>query len=210
MRIFDSIQGNGHQQQHHHSTSTIPNLVIRPNNNSNINYNYNNNNNNNNSNIANSKSNNNGRQMALNNQRQQNIINLHHSGNNSKQQLATNHKQQHTKWPTRITQLELCQAEFWRSILAECLSSCIYVFIVCSTRISWTGSIIGHEPNLVAVALASGITMKLLIYSFRSVHVNPALTISLFLLMRISLLRTILYVFAQCLGAIAASAFLYL
>lgn len=104
---------------------------------------------------------------------------------------------------------ELSSAHFWLSILSECLSCYLYVFIVCSTRISWTGAIIGHEPSLLAMSLASGLAMMLLIFTFRTVHVNPALTISFLLTGRIPLIRAILYIIVHCFGAIAAIAFLY-
>lgn len=104
---------------------------------------------------------------------------------------------------------ELNCGHFWISILSECLSCYLYVFIVCSTRISWTGAIIGHEPNLIAMSLASGIAMMLLIFTFRTVHVNPALTISFLLTGRIPLFRALLYIIVHCMGAIAAIAFLY-
>lgn len=104
---------------------------------------------------------------------------------------------------------ELARGRFWLSVLSECLSCYIYVFIVCSTRISWTGSIIGHEPNLLAMALASGLAMMLLIFTFKTVHVNPALTLSFLLTGRISLVRALFYLIAHCFGSIAAVAFLY-
>lgn len=104
---------------------------------------------------------------------------------------------------------ELTTGPFWISILSECLACYLYVFIVCSTRISWTGSIIGHEPNLLAMALSSGITMMLLILTFRTVHVNPALTISFLFTGRIPIIRALIYILVHCTGAIAAIAFLY-
>lgn len=104
---------------------------------------------------------------------------------------------------------ELYCAHFWLSLLSECLSCYLYVFIVCSTRISWTGAIIGHEPNLMAMSLSSGIAMMLLIFTFRTVHVNPALTISFLLTGRIPIIRALLYLMVHCLGSVAAIAFLY-
>lgn len=112
-------------------------------------------------------------------------------------------------WPAILGYHELGYGHFWLSLLSECLSCYIYVFIVCSTRISWTGSIIGHEPNLLAMSLTSGIGMMLLIFTFRTVHVNPALTISFLLTGRIPIIRALLYVFVHCLGSLAAIAFLY-
>lgn len=104
---------------------------------------------------------------------------------------------------------ELSCIHFWLSLLSECLSSYLYVFIVCSTRISWTGSVIGHEPNLIAMSLASGIAMMLLIFTFRTVHVNPALTLAFLITGRVPITRALAYVLVQCIGAIAAIAFLF-
>lgn len=104
---------------------------------------------------------------------------------------------------------ELSTRQFWISVLSECLSCYLYVFIVCSTRISWTGSVIGHEPNLLAMALSSGITMMLLILAFGSVHVNPALVISFLLTGRIPIIRALIYILVHCVSSIAAIAFLY-
>lgn len=104
---------------------------------------------------------------------------------------------------------ELNCSHFWLSLLSECISCYLYVFIVCSTRISWTGAIIGHEPNLLAMSLSSGIAMMLLIFTFRTVHVNPALTISFLFTGRIPVIRALLYVLVHCLGSTAAIALLY-
>lgn len=104
---------------------------------------------------------------------------------------------------------ELSIRHFWLSVLSESISCYLYVFIVCSTRISWTGSIIGHEPNLLAMALASGVTMTLLILTFRTVHVNPALTVAFLLTGRIPLIRAIIYILFHCMSSIAAIALLY-
>lgn len=104
---------------------------------------------------------------------------------------------------------ELYSTQFWLSLLSECLSCFLYVFIVCSTRISWTGAIIGHEPNLIAMSLTSGIAMMLLIFIFKTVHVNPALTISFLLTGRIPIVRAASYILVHCTGAVAAIAFLY-
>lgn len=104
---------------------------------------------------------------------------------------------------------ELFSCHLWLSSLAECLSSFLYVFIVCSIRISWTGAIIGHEPNLLAMSLSSGITMMLLVITFRSVHVNPALTVAFLVTGRIPLIRSIIYILVHCMSSIAAIAFLH-
>lgn len=104
---------------------------------------------------------------------------------------------------------ELFSCHLWLSSLAESLSSFLYVFIVCSIRISWTGVIIGHEPSLLAMSLSSGIAMMLLLITFRSVHVNPALTIAFLVTGRIPLIRAMIYILIHCMSSIAAIAFLH-
>ena len=104
---------------------------------------------------------------------------------------------------------ELNSSHFWLSLLSECLGCYLYVFVACSTRISWTGSIIGHEPNILGMALSSGIAMMLLILTFRTVHVNPALTISFLLTGRIPIIRAFLYILVHCASSVAAITFLY-
>jgi len=104
---------------------------------------------------------------------------------------------------------EINTSHFWISVLKECLSCYIYVFIVCSTRISWTGSVIGHEPNLLAMALSSGISMLLLVLMFSTVHVNPSLTVAFLLTGRIPFIRAIVYILVHCIGAVAAVTSLY-
>ena len=42
---------------------------------------------------------------------------------------------------------ELRSIEFWRAIIGECLATFFYVFLVCAVHISWTGSLIAHQPN---------------------------------------------------------------
>jgi hypothetical protein len=104
---------------------------------------------------------------------------------------------------------ELASGYFWLSVLSESISCYLYVFIVCATRISWPGSIIGHEPNLLGMAIASGLSMMLLMLIFRTVHVNPALTIAFLLTGRIPLVRAVIYILAQCFGSVAAITLLY-
>jgi glycerol uptake facilitator-like aquaporin len=112
-------------------------------------------------------------------------------------------------WSATLGHRELSTGHFWLSVLAESISCYIYVFIACATRISWTGSIIGHEPNLIAMSLASGAAMMLLMLIFRTVHVNPALTVAFLLTGRIPLIRALIYILVHCVSSVAAIALLY-
>lgn len=143
--------------------------------------------------------------LQINQEKTSEIKNTRYIRTNAKQ----NKLKQINRMAAKLGYKELNSAHFWLSLLSECISCYLYVFIVCSTRISWTGSIIGHEPNLLAMALSSGIAMMLLILVFRSVHVNPALTVSFLLTGRIPLIRALLYILVHCIGSVAAIAFLY-
>ncbi|XP_022240824.1 neurogenic protein big brain-like isoform X2 [Limulus polyphemus] len=104
---------------------------------------------------------------------------------------------------------EIRTLEFWRSIIAECLASFFYVFLLCGAHVSWPN----HDPsNLMIKALTSGLTMATLAQCFNHIsgaHVNPAVTFTMFVTRRISPLRASLYVIAQCGGSIAGAALLY-
>ncbi|XP_013786741.1 neurogenic protein big brain-like, partial [Limulus polyphemus] len=104
---------------------------------------------------------------------------------------------------------EIKTLEFWRSIIAECLASFFYVFLLCGAHITWPG----HDPsNLTIKALTSGLTMATLTQCFSHIsgaHVNPAVTFTMFVTRKISSLRASLYAVAQCGGAIAGAALLY-
>lgn len=111
---------------------------------------------------------------------------------------------------------ELCTFDLWRSIIAECLASFLYVFLLCSTHLTWNGSNFifnsNTQPNWLIISLCSGFTMATLIHCFGHIsggHINPAVTISFLITKRISPLRTILYILAHCTGAIAGAALLY-
>ena len=108
--------------------------------------------------------------------------------------------------------VEIRTLEFWRAIIAECLSTFFYVFLLCATHISWTGSHLAHQPNWMVMSLTSGCAMATLCQCFGHIsgaHINPAVTCALFVASKITPLRTVLYIVAQCGGSIAGAALLY-
>ncbi|RWS12254.1 neurogenic protein big brain-like protein [Dinothrombium tinctorium] len=107
---------------------------------------------------------------------------------------------------------EIRTLEFWRAILTECLATFFYVFLVCSVYISWTSSLIAHQPNWTVMALTNGLAMATLTQCFGHIsgaHINPAVTCSFLITRKITPLRAVLYVIAQCGGSIAGAALLY-
>uniref|UniRef100_A0A6P7HCJ4 Neurogenic protein big brain n=1 Tax=Diabrotica virgifera virgifera TaxID=50390 RepID=A0A6P7HCJ4_DIAVI len=108
-------------------------------------------------------------------------------------------------------QAEIRTLEFWRAVISECLSSFIYVFIVCGAA---AGSGVGAPISsvLLATALAAGFAMTSLTQCFGHIsgaHINPAVSLAMGVIKRISFLRTLLFIVAQCGGGIAGAAFLY-
>ena len=62
-------------------------------------------------------------------------------------------------------QAEIRSLDFWRSIVAECLSSFFLVFIICGSFIPWSG----HTPPAISIALASGFSIAALTLSFAQI-----------------------------------------
>ncbi|CAG9855020.1 unnamed protein product [Phyllotreta striolata] len=107
-------------------------------------------------------------------------------------------------------QVEIRTIEFWRSVISECLSSFIYVFVVCGAAAGAPGAPFSSVP--LPTALASGFAMTSLTQCFGHIsgaHVNPAVSLAMGLIKRISILRAVMFVLAQCGGGIAGAAFLY-
>ncbi|RWS24602.1 neurogenic protein big brain-like protein [Leptotrombidium deliense] len=107
---------------------------------------------------------------------------------------------------------EIRTLEFWRAIIAECLATFFYVFLVCSVNISWINSMIEYQPNWTVMAFTNGFAMATLTHCFGHIsgaNINPAVSCSFLITRRITPLRAILYIIAQCGGSIAGAALLY-
>ncbi|KAF2883011.1 hypothetical protein ILUMI_23149 [Ignelater luminosus] len=103
---------------------------------------------------------------------------------------------------------ELRSLEFWRSVICECLASFCYIFIVCGA--DGTGA--SSSSLLFATALASSLSITTLTQCFGQIsgaQINPAVTIAMAITKNISLIRTVMFIIAQCGGGIAGAAFLY-
>ena len=62
-------------------------------------------------------------------------------------------------------QAEIRSLDFWRSIVAECLASFFFIFIVCGSFVPWSG----HTPPAVGIALAIGFAVASLTLTFASI-----------------------------------------
>ncbi|XP_076067533.1 MIP channel family protein big brain isoform X2 [Oratosquilla oratoria] len=106
---------------------------------------------------------------------------------------------------------EVRTLELWRAVIAECLATVFFVFMVCGAYSPWTGKTPSDDVQL-TIALVAGFSMAVLAHSFGQVsggHLNPAVTLALAVTRRVSPLRAAMYVLAQLGGGIAGAALLY-
>ncbi|KAM9343829.1 aquaporin AQPAe.a [Pholidichthys leucotaenia] len=105
---------------------------------------------------------------------------------------------------------ELRSRDFWRAMVAELLGTLILVSAVLGASLPGPGEAPGG-PLYPAVAV--GAVIVALGHCFGEIsgaQVNPALTLSLLATRRMEVLRTIVYIIAQCLGASLGAGALYL
>jgi len=92
----------------------------------------------------------------------------------------------------------------WKKYLAEFLGTAILVVVACGTWV-YTG-------NVVATALAFGLVVVAMAYSIGSIsgaHINPAVSLAVFINRKMNVKDFSLYVIAQVIGAIAGGAILF-
>lgn len=105
---------------------------------------------------------------------------------------------------------------FWRAVVAEFLAMTLFVFISIGSALGFNyplknNQTAGAVQDNVKVSLAFGLSIATLAQSVGHIsgaHLNPAVTLGLLLSCQISILRAIMYIIAQCVGAIVATAIL--
>ncbi|KAJ8506203.1 hypothetical protein OPV22_007089 [Ensete ventricosum] len=103
---------------------------------------------------------------------------------------------------------ELRLWSFYRALIAEFVATLLFLYVTIAT-------VIGHKEQnaadqcsgvgLLGIAWAFGGMIFILVYCTAGIsggHINPAVTLGLFLARKVSLIRAVLYMVAQCLGAI--------
>ncbi|XP_067871756.1 aquaporin-1-like [Heterodontus francisci] len=104
---------------------------------------------------------------------------------------------------------EVQRTSFWRAVLAEFLGMTIFIFLSTGSATKWTAS--GFPADMVQIALTFGLAIATLAQSIGHIsgaHLNPAVTLGLLVGCQISILRALMYIVSQMLGAVAASAIL--
>ncbi len=101
---------------------------------------------------------------------------------------------------------EFTSLEAWRSTLAEFVATLLFVFLGAGS-VSVSGGLPNGElgaSRLVAIALAHGLGIALLVYATANIsggHINPAVTFAAWLTKNISTARGLMFVAAQLVGA---------
>ncbi|RZC83621.1 hypothetical protein C5167_046405 [Papaver somniferum] len=103
---------------------------------------------------------------------------------------------------------ELKKWSFYRAIIAEFVATLLFLYITVLTVIGYKAQSETDDcggVGILGIAWAFGGMIFVLVYCTAGVsggHINPAVTFGLFLARKVSLPRAVLYMVAQCLGAI--------
>ncbi|QHN78948.1 Aquaporin [Arachis hypogaea] len=107
---------------------------------------------------------------------------------------------------------ELTKWSFYRALIAEFIATLLFLYITVLTVIGYksqsdpkAGGDMCGGVGILGIAWAFGGMIFILVYCTAGIsggHINPAVTFGLFLARKVSLIRAILYMVAQCLGAI--------
>ncbi|KAM6982404.1 aquaporin AQPAe.a [Tautogolabrus adspersus] len=109
-----------------------------------------------------------------------------------------------------MTWHELRSRQFWRAIMAELLGTLVLVSAVLGASVPGLGE--GPVGPLYP-AIAVGVVIVAVAHCFGDIsgaQVNPAVTLSLLATRRLDVLRALVYIVAQCLGASLGTGALYL
>ncbi|PWA42453.1 Aquaporin-like protein [Artemisia annua] len=103
---------------------------------------------------------------------------------------------------------ELKLWSFYRALIAEFIATMLFLYITVATVIGYkiqTFSDPCGGVGVLGIAWAFGGMIFVLVYCTAGIsggHINPAVTFGLFLARKVSLIRAVAYMVAQCLGAI--------
>ncbi|KAE9617494.1 hypothetical protein Lal_00034219 [Lupinus albus] len=108
---------------------------------------------------------------------------------------------------------ELTQWSFYRALIAEFIATLLFLYITVLTVIGYksqsdvkAGGDACGGVGILGIAWSFGGMIFILVYCTAGIsggHINPAVTFGLLLGRKVSLIRAILYIVAQCLGAIS-------
>ncbi|KAJ3678477.1 hypothetical protein LUZ60_002280 [Juncus effusus] len=109
---------------------------------------------------------------------------------------------------------ELGKWSLYRAVIAEFVATLLFLYVTVATVIGYkhqsdpsvnTTDAACSGVGILGIAWAFGGMIFILVYCTAGIsggHINPAVTFGLFLARKVSLIRALLYIIAQCLGAI--------
>ncbi|XP_047334574.1 aquaporin PIP2-3-like [Impatiens glandulifera] len=103
---------------------------------------------------------------------------------------------------------ELTKWSLYRATIAEFVATLLFLYITVLTVIGYKSQSETDQcggVGILGIAWAFGGMIFVLVYCTAGIsggHINPAVTFGLFLARKVSLIRAVLYIVAQCLGAI--------
>ncbi|PKA60399.1 putative aquaporin PIP2-6 [Apostasia shenzhenica] len=103
---------------------------------------------------------------------------------------------------------ELRLWSFYRALIAEFIATLLFLYVTIATVIGYKKQSAADACDgvgVLGIAWAFGGMIFILVYCTAGIsggHINPAVTFGLFLARKVSLGRAVLYIVAQCLGAI--------
>ncbi|KAG2636511.1 hypothetical protein PVAP13_2NG454500 [Panicum virgatum] len=107
---------------------------------------------------------------------------------------------------------ELQKWSLYRALIAEFVATLIFLYVSIATVIGYKAQSNNLQTctgvGFLGVSWSFGATIFILVYCTGGVsggHINPAVTFGLFVGRKLSLVRTVLYIVAQCLGAICGA-----
>ncbi|XP_022926049.1 probable aquaporin PIP2-5 [Cucurbita moschata] len=107
---------------------------------------------------------------------------------------------------------EFTQWSFYRAITVEFVATLLFLYVLVLTVIGYdtqSATNVCGGVGVLGIAWAVGGMIFVLVYCTAGIsggHINPAVTFGLFLARKISLIRAVFYIMAQCLGAICGCA----
>ncbi|KAG6601164.1 Aquaporin PIP2-1, partial [Cucurbita argyrosperma subsp. argyrosperma] len=111
---------------------------------------------------------------------------------------------------------ELGKWSFYRAIIAEFIATLLFLYVTILTVIGYSSQTDTDKPGadacdgvgILGIAWAFGGMIFVLVYCTAGIsggHINPAVTFGLFLARKVSLVRAVAYIVAQCLGAVCGT-----
>jgi len=117
--------------------------------------------------------------------------------------------------PTPLFDLdELTKWSLYRACIAEFIATLLFLYVTVLTVIGYKSTVDTNKGadvdacggvGILGIAWSFGGMIFVLVYCTAGIsggHINPAVTLGLFLARKVSLIRAVLYMIAQCLGAI--------